>query len=166
MGKAHAAAHAGMFGGREPGVAQAIGCGGVAHLPGRIRPIKLADRELRGCSSPAYRHVTRDGAVSEDDARSSCELAGLALHMLLAATGQPPVRSSGLAPRPSPTRLTMTSPKIGMTVKDIHNVYCMDVAAPPRATSAKPAASAAKKPAKPTKAAAGKPAGQSGSTRK
>jgi hypothetical protein len=60
----------------------------------------------------------------------------------------------------------MTSPKIGMTVKDIHNVYCMDVAAPPRATSAKPAASAAKKPAKPTKAAAGKPAGQSGSTRK
>jgi hypothetical protein len=61
----------------------------------------------------------------------------------------------------------MTSPKTGMTVLDIHNVYCMDVAAPPRITSTKSATGSAKKTAdKPTKAAAGKSAGKPGSARK
>lgn len=61
----------------------------------------------------------------------------------------------------------MTSPMTGMTVLDIHNVYCMDVAANPRTTNAKPAAGQAKKiSAKPTKAATGKPSGKPGSARK
>jgi hypothetical protein len=50
-----------------------------------------------------------------------------------------------------------------MTVKDIHNVYCMDVVTTPRTSSAKPAA---KKSAKPAKSAVEKPAGKAGSTRK
>lgn len=60
----------------------------------------------------------------------------------------------------------MTSPKTGMTVKDIHNVYCMDVATTPRTTSAKPPAGPAKKSAKPAKAAMEKPAGKPGAARK
>lgn len=52
----------------------------------------------------------------------------------------------------------MTSPKTGMTVKDIHDVYCMDVSTPSRAASTKLPTDSGKKAAAKSAKATAKPA--------